>query len=221
NTSTLWEQRFNSTFSGDEFFLTDHVIKGQRIMPGVAYLEMASVAVREATSTDVVSPLSCLHLSPTVWARPLGVDEHPITVRITLAPQESGTIAFTISHDDTGLAYCQGIVELQAPLLPPNVDLAAVQTRCQQQLSTNECYQRYRELGLDYGPAFQGIEELCIGAGEVLARFRLPVALGKGTASKGIVGTGASPVPTAPVRFLICYIPACWMPPYMLASGCS
>jgi len=41
NTSTLWEQRFSSTFHGDEFFLADHVIREKSIMPGVAYLEKA------------------------------------------------------------------------------------------------------------------------------------------------------------------------------------
>ena len=48
NTSNLSEQRFSSTFTGREFFLADHVVNGQRILPGVAYLEMALVAVEQA-----------------------------------------------------------------------------------------------------------------------------------------------------------------------------
>jgi len=44
NTSDLSEQRFSSTFAGDEFFLADHVIQGRRILPGVAHLEMARAA---------------------------------------------------------------------------------------------------------------------------------------------------------------------------------
>src|SRR2546430_10668356 len=50
NTSTLWEQQFSSTFHGNEFFLADHVISGQRILPGVAYLEMARARSEEHTS---------------------------------------------------------------------------------------------------------------------------------------------------------------------------
>ena len=37
NTSDLAEQRFSSTFSGREFFLADHVVRGQKILPAVAY----------------------------------------------------------------------------------------------------------------------------------------------------------------------------------------
>ena len=45
NTSDLMEQRFSSTFTGKEFFLADHVVKGRQFLPGVAYLEMARAAI--------------------------------------------------------------------------------------------------------------------------------------------------------------------------------
>src|SRR5439155_8815948 len=57
NTSTLWKQQFSSTFHGDEFFLADHVIFGQRIMPGVAHLEMARAAVAAACGWGQAPPL--------------------------------------------------------------------------------------------------------------------------------------------------------------------
>ena len=48
NTSDLSGQRFSTTFTGQEFFLADHMVKGQRELPGVAYLEMARAAVEAA-----------------------------------------------------------------------------------------------------------------------------------------------------------------------------
>src|SRR5215469_13678244 len=53
NTSDLSEQRYDSTFTGDEFFLSDHrvAVNGQaahRVLPGVAYLEMARAAIEQA-----------------------------------------------------------------------------------------------------------------------------------------------------------------------------
>src|SRR5690349_7710199 len=53
NTSDLGEQRYRSTFAGDEFFLADHQVKpdGQsahKVLPGVAYLEMARAAIADA-----------------------------------------------------------------------------------------------------------------------------------------------------------------------------
>ncbi|NKB24233.1 MAG: hypothetical protein GKR87_07640 [Kiritimatiellae bacterium] len=47
NTSDFEEQRFSSTFTGDEFFFADHVIQGRRVLPGMAYLEMAKSGRRK------------------------------------------------------------------------------------------------------------------------------------------------------------------------------
>ncbi|WP_155985327.1 ketoacyl-synthetase C-terminal extension domain-containing protein, partial [Paenibacillus maysiensis] len=48
NTSDFSEQRYSTSLTGQEFFLADHVVKGQRVLPGVAYLEMARAAVELA-----------------------------------------------------------------------------------------------------------------------------------------------------------------------------
>ena len=190
NISDLFKQRFSSTFDGDEFFIADHVIKGQRIMPGVAYLEMARAAIAQATGSTTqeeghILPVGPAHrLRHVVWARPLVCDSaHPVTVHITLSPQESGTISFLISREEMEEEiYCQGIAELHAEntvrsIASQSLDLPALQTRCQHQISASECYQRYRELFISYGPAQQGIEELLVGDGEILARLRLPAVV--------------------------------------------
>ncbi|MCP3942315.1 MAG: type I polyketide synthase, partial [Desulfobacteraceae bacterium] len=52
NTSDLSEQRFSSAFTGNEFFLADHVVKGKKVLPGVAYLEMARAAVERAAGVS-------------------------------------------------------------------------------------------------------------------------------------------------------------------------
>ena len=207
NTSTLWEQRFSSTFAGNEFFLADHVIEGQRVMPGVAYLEMVRAAVREAIGADAPPEKSYLHLSHVVWLRPVIVGELPVTVHIILETQDNETITFVISYEEEGTGAqicCQGTAsvvsvpssgsrkDIDSRRLPggkgyppnphessgnalasaiPNVDLTSVQARCQHQILATECYQRYREMGMRYGPALQGIEQLSVGEDEVLARL--------------------------------------------------
>src|SRR5205814_10286080 len=54
NTSDLRGQRYSSTFTGEEFFLRDHEVvvsgkRSQKILPAVAYLEMARAAVEQAS----------------------------------------------------------------------------------------------------------------------------------------------------------------------------
>src|SRR5436305_4397118 len=93
NTSTLRAQRFSSTFHGNEFFLADHVVKGQSIIPAAAYLEMARAAIAVACelapqfqtgSATTEHKLICLYLNHVVWARPLIVSESHVTAHITL-----------------------------------------------------------------------------------------------------------------------------------------
>jgi acyl transferase domain-containing protein/acyl carrier protein len=73
NVSTLQEQKFRARFTGSEFFLADHAVDGQKILPGVAYLEMARVAGELATGARVRS------LRNVTWERPLMVG--PVATR--------------------------------------------------------------------------------------------------------------------------------------------
>src|SRR5579859_1888314 len=70
NTSTLGKQRFSSTFDGQEFFLADHQVQGLRIMPAVAYLEMARAAIDLAIESSARKQGHILRLSQVEWIRP-------------------------------------------------------------------------------------------------------------------------------------------------------
>src|SRR6267154_550487 len=78
NTSDLSEQRYSSTFTGEEFFLTDHQVRaeghtGQKVLPGVAYLEMARAAIGQAAPVRPESMV--LELRNSVWVQPIVVSE--------------------------------------------------------------------------------------------------------------------------------------------------
>src|SRR5262249_40297373 len=53
NTADLQEQRFSTRLWGEEFFLADHVVRGHRVLPAVAYLEMARAAVEKASGNEI------------------------------------------------------------------------------------------------------------------------------------------------------------------------
>src|SRR3546814_11069880 len=52
NVSTLQQARFTTLLTGAEFFLADHRMQGQKILPGVAYLEMVRAAIAHATDDE-------------------------------------------------------------------------------------------------------------------------------------------------------------------------
>ncbi|MFF2445393.1 beta-ketoacyl synthase N-terminal-like domain-containing protein, partial [Priestia megaterium] len=178
NTSSLDAQRFDSEFSGEEFFLEDHVVKGSKVLPGAAYLEMARAAL--AASLDARPGRTTLR--NVVWARPVTVAERPVRVRTTLYAEESGEVAFEISSvpgDDAGadpMVHSQGVAVFTAETEDGDpVDVAALRAACvAARLDAEQCYRTYRSLGLEYGPAHRGVEGIAIGDGQVLARLRLP-----------------------------------------------
>jgi polyketide synthase PksN len=84
NTSDLREQRYSSRFTGDEFFLADHVVLGERMLPGVVYLEIARAAIEHGAGRELqpetgqaypVAPP--MELKNVVWAQPLTVSGEP------------------------------------------------------------------------------------------------------------------------------------------------
>jgi polyketide synthase PksN len=179
NTSDLSEQRFSSTFTGAEFFLADHRVEGKRVLPGVACLEMVRAAVERATGTFSDAPTRIL-IQNTVWSRPIVMGEQPREVHIGLYPEANGDIAYEIysgaAGNDGEIVHSQGRAVVSASdQEAPSLDLKALQAECNRgMLLAGQCYEAFRSIGLEYGPAHQGIEAVYIGADQVLAQLILP-----------------------------------------------
>ncbi|MCB0196352.1 MAG: SDR family NAD(P)-dependent oxidoreductase, partial [Anaerolineae bacterium] len=167
NISDLVEQRFSSTFTGTEFFLNDHRIQDEKILPGVAYLEMARAAGEIALRDQAVT-----QLKDVVWSRPLVVNDEMVEVQLGLYPDERGEVAFEVSHH--GTLYSQGKLVVGKMRPPKPLDIAAIQNRCSSMIESADCYRFFREHGFAYGPAFQGVVQLRYNSAEALAQLRLP-----------------------------------------------
>ena len=178
NTSDSSGQRFSSTFKGEEFFLRDHVVQGQRVLPGVAHLEMARAAVAQATHFGGVA------LEGVVFVRPLAVDDEGRAVHIALMPRDGGEIDYEIyTRADAGapaLVHSQGRAVPHEPSEPEVLDLNALRARCQDKsVDGAQCYAVFDALGLNYGERFRAVESLGIGRDDqgqlqVLAKLALP-----------------------------------------------
>ena len=82
------------------------------------------------------------------------------------------------------MVYSQGRAILTPVAEIPTVDLKAVQAECNQRiLSADEVYEAFKTMGIQYGPGHQGIEQIYVGQGQVLAKLSLPssVAATRGT----------------------------------------
>ncbi|MBV9492689.1 MAG: SDR family NAD(P)-dependent oxidoreductase, partial [Acidobacteria bacterium] len=166
NTSDLDGQRYRSTFTGAEFFLADHQVTTNKVLPGVAYLEMARVAIENALPSAAT-----VELHNVIWAQPIVVNGEK-AVEIALEA-DGDAIDFEIASDDT--VHCQGRATLSTEAAQPPLDLATLQSRMTQgTLPATAVYALCAQTGLAYGPTMQSITTIHRGSDEVLARLRMP-----------------------------------------------
>jgi hypothetical protein len=94
-------------------------------------------------------------------------------------PKKTG-IAFEVYGDDEyekdePVVFNQGSAFLIDDIEVPGLDIRSLQARCDQEIiEPEQCYEIFKNQGLDYGPGFRGIEKVCTGEGFALARLRLP-----------------------------------------------
>ncbi|MGD0098084.1 MAG: SDR family NAD(P)-dependent oxidoreductase [Terracidiphilus sp.] len=190
NTSDFSEQRFSSTFTGQEFFFSDHIVKGQRVLPGAAYLEMVRAGVEQAAvPKKKLNGTFGLRLIDVIWVQPVLASGEPVEIHLGLHPAKNGEIEYAIysTRDaEERIVHSQGRALVTASVQEPStVDIPKLRALCGQTVMTaEECYETLRAVGLEYGPAHRGIEALYSGAGtggvQALAKLRLPGCVAKG-----------------------------------------
>jgi polyketide synthase PksN len=182
NTSDLNEQRYSSTFTGAEFFLSDHQVQAggraaQKILPAVAQLEMARAAIALASPEEPETAV--LELRNVVWAEPIVVAGEQ-QVHIALVPGDDETIDYEIYSQgvDREIVHGQGRALVGRQPAPAPLDLEQLEKQMGDgELEPDGVYRACARMGLIYGPSFQGVTAVRRGSGQLLARLRLPATV--------------------------------------------
>ncbi|MEV7015007.1 SDR family NAD(P)-dependent oxidoreductase [Streptomyces sp. NPDC093991] len=151
-------------------WLGDHRIGDDVLMPAAAYVDMALSAGRLALDR----PVEVRHLE---IGRPLSVpwpDPTPVALQTAVTPDDG---ALTVSVREEHHGECRPVVRAQVRTLlgaaPGPLDADAVRARCERTVDGPEFYRACHAVGLNCGPAFQLIERIDAGDGEVLVSYRL------------------------------------------------
>ena len=190
NTSTLDGLRFSSVLKGDEFYLRDHVINGQRVLPGVAYLEMARAAANFIRGAAWPASVEIKNL---VWQRPLVANVEQ-EVHLGLQSQDDDGVAFKIytagPHGRPDRVHAAGWL---LPAAQPGgesarQDLAALRAVCTRSIDVDAGYAAFKSMGIEYGPAHRGLTRLQAGTDgqgrvRVLAEVNVPGCVSGGASA--------------------------------------
>lgn len=178
NTSNFGTQKFSSTFTGTEFFLRDHVIKGQKILPGAVYIEMVREAI-ERSGIESEKNENVIVLKNILWTRPFVVKEQPLRIHTALYPENTNKISFKVYNtsetvNNEELVYNQGLATLHSAETRPRLNLVVLKEQCSSKIIASETYYTiFNQQGLQYGPAHQCINKVYLGKKELVAKLAL------------------------------------------------
>ncbi|GFE86020.1 SDR family NAD(P)-dependent oxidoreductase [Steroidobacter agaridevorans] len=174
NTSNLDRQSYTSTFTGEEFFLRDHQVRGNKVLPAVAYLEMARAAVELASPKQ--APGRILELQHTAWLQPIAVSSSKeVTIALSLNESDPTGIDFEVQSADAEAIHCQGQARWVDGQAVPGIDIQRLKAEMSLgPLDVEALYARFTQSGISYGPAHRAITGIHLGEGQLLAQLTLP-----------------------------------------------
>lgn len=191
NDSGVFETKFVSELTGDEFFLQDHRVAGRVMLPAVAHVEMASAAIRQAyglsptIDTRGTDRAVALELRDVVWSQAVVASGTRLSIRIRVIPLSDTEAEFEIyedaeSADGEETLFSQGHARLLADEQPEAIDLAQLRTRStEHSLSGEKIYAALESAGTQYGSGYRTVARLEEDASgsqrpQILATLQMP-----------------------------------------------
>jgi acyl transferase domain-containing protein/aryl carrier-like protein len=171
---------FSSVYTGREPFLADHVIQGTKILPGMAYLEIARAAV--AASVEIGEDFF-LVLRDSVFINALTV-EQPCTVEVRVYPGQSAEFGVEVVTGKGVHFQTKVYVEEKARGSDHvRVDLASLMQQCDKPGPDRQSfYDTFRKRGVELGPTHRGVQGVRLGEGCALGTISLPGSSARGMA---------------------------------------
>ncbi|WP_367325381.1 SDR family NAD(P)-dependent oxidoreductase [Streptomyces sp. HUAS ZL42] len=137
-------------------YLTDHRVTGEVWLPGAAFLDMALGAASAVQEGDEV------RLVDVRFVQPLRLDaDRPVRLQLVLRPVQGGFREFTIASAAVGSRWerhVTGRIDMTGGAAPVEAGLGALRATCTEAVDVPAVYAGLAALGIEYGPAFRGLE---------------------------------------------------------------
>ncbi|WP_405709588.1 MULTISPECIES: SDR family NAD(P)-dependent oxidoreductase [unclassified Streptomyces] len=142
----------------------DHEVAGSTVMPGTALLELALHAAQRT---------GCSQVEELTLEAPLVLPVEGVLLQVVAGtPHEDGKRPLTIharpDEDTPWTRHASGVLSPRAP------EAEAADWSPAEPIDTDDLYLRLAELGLNYGPAFQGLRAAWVNGDTVYAEVELP-----------------------------------------------
>ena len=153
-------------------YLKDHTVQGSVVYPSTAYIEMALKAGMENFGDKII-----------------GLEQVRIQKAFVLPPKDSALIQLSLESDGISFKISSRPQKLENDW-EQNVDgmlthlekdedvkkvaIEEIKARCLKQFSKDEIYKQFDFVGLQYGPAFRGINDVWANENEAMGELMWP-----------------------------------------------
>ena len=165
----------------EQKWLADHVVVGERLLAGTAFVELALCAANE---------VGCDEIEELTLHTPLVVpDDGALTIEIAVDADNGGHRPFTVrakrDNSEDWTSHADGAL-VKATDTPPD-PLPAWPPAGAEPVDVADAYEDLAGAGLDYGPAFRGLRALWRRGEDLFAEVVSPVAAGSFTAHPALL----------------------------------
>jgi len=168
----IWQMKISLAEVPD---LGDHRVKGMAALPAAAYLQITLTAAKEIFG-DRARALEQVTFKEALIAP----DGDTLTAQLVISPDRPGSALFKFySLDAKGgpaTLHASGRIQIgeeeEFGYFAADNLIDRIKARCEEHRYGAEHYETMRSRGLDYGPTYQGVEELWRRDGEAMARVR-------------------------------------------------
>ena len=159
----------------DHPFLTQHLVQGERILPAVAYYELAY-----AMGVEILGPgpktLSNIRLHKALFLPAKGT----VRIQAVLAPSGADTHSVRVYCDrkrrgeTSDPQLCCEMTVRQGPAKMGTTESRRLPSEFPDAFESAEFYELTKTLGFEYGPLYQGIRRAWLDGGESIAELTMP-----------------------------------------------
>ncbi len=153
-------------FDPTDYFIRDHKVKGEPLVPGVKYLEVFRTAGEQIFNQPVRVLRDVFWLKPVKAAQPVRT-----TIQTAEKSKTKGRVTLSLKKGDTVFATGD-VAPGEAPLPAHKINIGKIKHRCPSTRDRTTLYTHFKDNGLAYGDTFQVIQTCRYNRDEMLCELR-------------------------------------------------
>lgn len=160
NTSNFSGMRFESSLTGTETYLMNHVVQTKKMLPAVAYLEMVRAALFYLMQIEQ-EDLYAVKLENVMIQKPLVVEQQEENYEIICDAVKENELTFRVKNREEAVAYCTGKGALVSSKVVGPADLNQLEAKLSDPwMKKGDFYSLFQTIGIEYGKPYQCVEKI-------------------------------------------------------------